>query len=72
MGIMNNKKTTLRIGSIYGHDNNYGLRLYIRLGNGENKENLKTLKFRIESMLKDGWKDLEWSVSVSFVVFIDG
>jgi len=36
----------------------YGLRLAIRLGNGDDLQKLETLKFRIESMLKNGWKDL--------------
>lgn len=61
-------KTRFLIHSLYGnsaknrkfHDkpNPYGLRLSIRLGNGENLNDLEKLQFRIDSMLKDGWKDL--------------
>ena len=62
-------KNKFLIHSIYGNyalnktDGNgnsirYGLRLAIRLGEGEDLNKLETLKFRIENMLQDGWRDL--------------
>jgi len=61
-------KTKFLVHSIYGNDakdrsyngksNPYGLRLAIRLGDGDDLQKLETLKFRIKSMLKDGWRDL--------------
>lgn len=36
----------------------YGLRLKVRLGDGDNLEDYYKLKFRLENMLKGGWGDL--------------